>query len=153
LISLTKSACWSLKTGQVSTQATALASIPIRQPARVALAAQSIDSRHPFLYHKTTQRQVYEAARASQPDADDVLLWNERGEVTESTIANVVVQFDRKLVTPPIPCGLLPGVYRDWLLAQGAIHEDVITLESLQRADRLYLINSVRKWLDVEVLI
>jgi para-aminobenzoate synthetase / 4-amino-4-deoxychorismate lyase len=136
------------QTGVITTQATPLAHIPLRQPLPLAVADQPINSRQPFLYHKTTRRQIYEAARAAHPDAADVLLWNERGEVTESTIANVVVQFGQKLVTPPVSCGLLPGVYRAWLLEQHVIREEIITLDALKQGDKLYLINSVRKWLN-----
>ena len=45
-----------------------------------------------FLYHKTTRRQVYERALKAVPGCDDVLLVNDENEVTESTIANVVVR-------------------------------------------------------------
>src|SRR5262245_2906453 len=67
---------------------------PETRPWRVGFAHAPIDARDPFILHKTTRRQVYESARRSHPDLDDVLLWNEKGEVTESTIANVVVEID-----------------------------------------------------------
>lgn len=38
--------------------------------------------------------------------ADDVLLWNERGEITETCAANIVVQFGDDFFTPPVECGL-----------------------------------------------
>src|SRR5688572_2451273 len=43
---------------------------------RVALASGAIDSNDGFLRYKTTQRDVYDHARAHRPDVDDVLLWN-----------------------------------------------------------------------------
>jgi para-aminobenzoate synthetase/4-amino-4-deoxychorismate lyase len=137
--------------GTVDMRATPLDQIPIRQPVRVAFAAQPIDLNDPFLYHKTTHRQVYEAARASRPGYDDVLLWNECGEVTESTIANVVIEMDGALVTPPVSCGLLPGAHRAWLLEQSTIRERVIRLDELRDGQRIFLINSVRKWIDAVV--
>lgn len=112
----------------------------------LAIAKDPVDSKDLFLYHKTTNRSVYEKAKADFPDADDVLLFNERGEVTESCIANVVVELDRRKVTPPVSCGLLAGTFRDELLEQGEIEEGVVTLEDLNRADSVWLINSVRKW-------
>jgi para-aminobenzoate synthetase/4-amino-4-deoxychorismate lyase len=57
----------------------------------VALAQQPIDSADVFLYHKTSRRVVYDAARMARPDCGDVILWNERGEITESCSANVVI--------------------------------------------------------------
>ena len=110
------------------------------------LAKAPVDSGDVFLYHKTTNRSVYEKAKADFPEADDVLLFNERGEVTESTIANVVVELDGRKVTPPVSCGLLPGTFRDELLAGGEIEERIITLDDLKRASAIWLINSVRKW-------
>ena len=98
------------------------------------------------MYHKTTHRAVYEQARQSAGGADDVLLWNRRGELTESTIANVVIEKDGKRLTPPIESGLLPGVFRGWLLDRGEIDERVVMLDEIKSADRFFLINSVRKW-------
>jgi para-aminobenzoate synthetase / 4-amino-4-deoxychorismate lyase len=121
-------------------------------PVRVRLATEPVDSGDRFLYHKTTNRRVYERARAARPEADDVLLWNERGEVTESTIANLVVQVDRDMLTPPVDNGLLPGVFRGWLLDQGVVRETVVTQEMLRQADRLFLINSVRRWREAVLL-
>ena len=60
-----------------------------RHARAVRAAARSIPS-DVFLFHKTTNRAVYERAR--RPDCDDVILWNPAGEVTETTIANLVVE-------------------------------------------------------------
>jgi para-aminobenzoate synthetase/4-amino-4-deoxychorismate lyase len=117
-----------------------------RHPWRLKLAPTPANSRDLFLYHKTTRRDVYESARAAAPDADDVLLWNERGEVTESTIANLVVERDDGLVTPRLRCGLLAGVFRDWLLESRQVREAVVTVDEAMSARRLYLVNSVRRW-------
>lgn len=117
-------------------------------PVRLRLAPTPLDPANPFLYHKTTNRQIYDSARAACPDCDDVLLWNSRGEITEACIANVVVQLDGELLTPPVSCGLLPGTFRAYLLDQGKVRERVITRETLARCTRIYLVNSVRKWRD-----
>ena len=116
------------------------------EPARIKLSPHPIDSCNPFLYHKTTHRQVYETAQASCPDCDDVLLWNEREEITETCIANVVVELAGRLITPPVKSGLLIGTSRDWLLDRGIIEEEVITLDEIRQARKIFLINSVRKW-------
>ncbi|MCJ7545637.1 MAG: aminotransferase class IV, partial [Deltaproteobacteria bacterium] len=85
------------------------------------------------------------------PGYADVILWNEKGEATESCIANIVVELDGELYTPPIPCGLLPGTYRAYLLEQGKIGERVIKKEALARSPHIYLVNSVRKEREVVV--
>jgi para-aminobenzoate synthetase/4-amino-4-deoxychorismate lyase len=118
----------------------------------LAIAKRPIDSGDLFLYHKTTNRAVYERAKADFPDADDVLLFNERGEVTESTIANVVIELDGRKVTPPVSCGLLAGVLRDSLLESGEITEQIVMRDDLKRASTVWLINSVRKWRRAELV-
>jgi para-aminobenzoate synthetase/4-amino-4-deoxychorismate lyase len=116
---------------------------------RVAFASTPIDSRDPFLANKTTHREVYDTARRARPDVDDVLLSNERGEITEATLANVVAEIDGVRYTPPLACGLLGGVFRGELLASGQIHERVLTQADVTSASRIWLINSVREWVDV----
>lgn len=119
-------------------------------PTRIGLAKTPIDSNDRFLYHKTTRREVYQQALAERPGCEDVLLWNEHGEVTEACIANLVVELDGELYTPPIESGLLPGTYRDWLLQQGKVKERLVHLEDLERCTRLYLVNSVRGMWEID---
>lgn len=111
---------------------------------RVTLAARPVDAGDRFLFHKTTNRAVYESARVV--GFDEVVLWNGDGEVTEATTANIVAELGGRRVTPPVRCGLLPGTYREELLATGQIEEAVILVDDLRRAERLWLINSVYEW-------
>lgn len=135
------------ESGAITLQATPL-SHPDRSSklTRMKLASKPVDSADVFLFHKTTHRSVYDDALRDAGDCDDVVLCNERGEITESTIANIVVVIDGKKFTPPVACGLLAGTFRAELVAKGEISERVITLAQLQQAERLYLINSVRGW-------
>jgi para-aminobenzoate synthetase/4-amino-4-deoxychorismate lyase len=114
------------------------------RPLKVALAEEPVDTSDRFLYHKTTHRDVYARALAAHPGTDDVVLWNEHGEITEACNANVVVEIDARRFTPPVPCGLLAGTYRRWMLENGLVAERVITRDELLRADRMWLVNSVR---------
>jgi para-aminobenzoate synthetase/4-amino-4-deoxychorismate lyase len=120
-------------------------------PARLRLARDPVNSSDPFLYHKTTRREVYETAKQVFPDYDDVLLWNERGEITESCVANVVVEIEGSLFTPPVDSGLLAGTFRAALIEQGTIRERVLMVDDVRRFSKLHLINSVRKWRDAIV--
>jgi para-aminobenzoate synthetase/4-amino-4-deoxychorismate lyase len=113
---------------------------------RLGLAKEAVDSDDVFLYHKTTHRAVYQQARAGRPDCDDVLLWNQRGELTETTTANVVLSLDGRLVTPPVASGLLAGVLRAELLEIGAVQEQVLRVDDLARCQAIYLVNSLRGW-------
>ena len=112
----------------------------------LAIADRPVDTNNPFLYHKTTNRSVYQQFQQSNTSHDDLILWNERQEVTETCIYNLVVQKDGELLTPPVECGLLPGTMRAYLLEQQKIKEAVIKLADIQQCEAIYLINSVRKW-------
>jgi para-aminobenzoate synthetase/4-amino-4-deoxychorismate lyase len=114
------------------------------RPVHLGLAAQPVNSNDVYLYHKTTWRKVYEAALATCPDCDDVSLWNERDELTETCVGNLVAQIGGELFTPPVECGLLEGVYRAHLLAQGIVHERVIRKIELPSCERVFVVNSVR---------
>jgi para-aminobenzoate synthetase/4-amino-4-deoxychorismate lyase len=119
---------------------------PCEEPLRAGLATEAVDTNDRFLFHKTTNRVVYEQALASRSDCEDVILWNENGEVTESTIANVVVVIGDDYFTPPLASGLLAGTFREELLANGKIRERVIYRDELKQAREIYLINSVQRW-------
>ena len=118
----------------------------------LGIATEPIDIHDTFLYHKTTKRDFYNRVRQAHPNYDDVLLWNERKEITESCIANVVVKFNGKLLTPPVNSGLLAGTFRAYLLESKEITEAVIKLEDLSRCEAIYLINSVRKWQKTKII-
>ncbi|HEX6199973.1 MAG TPA: aminotransferase class IV, partial [Thermoanaerobaculia bacterium] len=140
--------------GAVSLEASPLGRT--RRPWRVALAAEPVDPADRFLCHKTTRREVYEralsAGRRHRPGLDDVLLWNPAGELTESTIANLVLRLDGELVTPPAAAGLLPGTLRAELLARGRIREATLRPDDLARAEGIYLINSLRGWIPARLV-
>lgn len=122
---------------------------PLKSPWRVAVASQPVDESDLFLYHKTTHRNIYDRFRRAHSDADDVLLWNRQGELTESTMANLALDIKGRRYTPPVRCGLLGGVFRAHLLKRGLLHERVLTLADLHRADRVWLFNAVRGWIPV----
>jgi para-aminobenzoate synthetase/4-amino-4-deoxychorismate lyase len=115
-----------------------------------ALARQAVNSQDPFLFHKTTYRQVYEQQKRASYDT--TLLYNEHGELTECLTANVVLRQNETWLTPARSCGLLAGVYRQELLETGAIQEAILTLEDLKTADEVFQINSVRLWTRLAIL-
>ena len=114
------------------------------EPTRVVLADAPIDPSDPFLFHKTTNRAQYERAQGTA--REEVILWNPQRQVTESAIANIVIERDGRKITPPVECGLLAGTFRAELLARGEIQEGSVTIDELRAAPRFWLINSVREW-------
>ena len=121
-------------------------------PVKVGFARTPVDRESVWLYHKTTQRELYERARAERPDCDEVILWYERGEVTEGTMTNVVVDRDGTRVTPRVASGLLPGTFRAELLANQEVEEAVVTKAQLRTAPRLWVVNSVHGWRQAELV-
>ena len=110
----------------------------------VSLAKNPVQSENIFLYHKTTQREVYEKAEGENLNSDDVILWNEEGNLTESTIANIILNIEGSWVTPSTNCGLLRGVYRESMLENGLIEERKIHKSEIADLSEITLINSVR---------
>ncbi|MEZ5873981.1 MAG: aminodeoxychorismate synthase component I [Hyphomicrobiales bacterium] len=116
---------------------------------RFVISDQPIDEKDPFFYHKTTRRQFYDREMERQKaltGCDEVVFLNKRGELTEGTRTNLFVDLDGRLFTPALACGLLPGTLREELLdlPRAAASEAVLTPADLERADRIYLGNSVR---------
>jgi para-aminobenzoate synthetase / 4-amino-4-deoxychorismate lyase len=117
-------------------------------PYRVALSPVTVSSRDPFVRHKTTHRAFRDAEldKAKGAGFDEVLFLNERGEVTEGAITNVFAEIGGRLLTPPVSCGLLGGVFRQRVLADRSrqASERILFPEDLERAGRIFLANSVR---------
>jgi para-aminobenzoate synthetase/4-amino-4-deoxychorismate lyase len=126
---------------------------PDNAPVRAALARQSIDPHNIFLYHSTSNRQIYDDALPVVPEVDEILLWNEKGELTESCTSNLVVKKNDQYYTPPVTCGLLPGTYRSSLIQQGELSERTLTIEQLSDYTEIYLINSRVGWRQVNLVV
>jgi para-aminobenzoate synthetase/4-amino-4-deoxychorismate lyase len=123
-----------------------------KEPLKVTLADEPLNKDNPFLYHKTTNRAIYDQFRKKFPHVFDVLLFNEDGELTEFMNGNVVLEIDGIFWTPSIHSGLLAGTYRESLIKEGKIHEKVLTVSDLKKCSKIWFINSVRKWLEVELV-
>tara|TARA_R110002094_G_scaffold29093_7_gene42073 strand:- start:1079 stop:1654 length:576 start_codon:yes stop_codon:yes gene_type:complete len=111
---------------------------------RVGISDVVLKSDNPWLSVKTSERSIYDTARAGLVDLDEVLFLNERGEVCEGTITNVFADLGDGLVTPPVSCGCLPGVLRGEMLASGDAREGVLTLDDLRTAKGVFVGNSLR---------
>ena len=108
--------------------------------------SKPIASTSVYRFHKTTARRPYRERQEMHAGVDEVLLVNERGELTEGTWRNVAVQFGGTWVTPPLASGCLPGVLRQVLIDEGALAEEVVMVDDLTGADGLALLSSIHGW-------
>lgn len=109
-------------------------------------ATERLRSDDPLLAHKTTRRDAYDRARAeaAAAGADEAILCNERGELCEGAFTSLFLRRAETLLTPPLACGLLPGILRAELLEAGRAREAVLTLDDLEGAEAIYMGNSLR---------
>lgn len=121
---------------------------------RVTVSENKIDSKHPLLKHKTTYRPWYESSveRIKDGVIYDEIFFNEKNELTEGARSNVIVQIGGKFFTPPLESGLLNGILRSKMIAQGVLFEKKITKEELLSAENVYCINSVRGMKKVDIV-
>jgi len=134
--------------GKIQIEATLLTDVShSREPLRVCIAHERTDPRDRFLFHKTTHRQLYNhiyAAALSKGFAEALFL-NTRGEITEGAADNILIEKAGCWYTPPLDCGVLPGVYRRYLLSSRSdMEEKILTLDDLKAADGVYICNAVR---------
>ena len=116
--------------------------------ARVAIARHAMPSHNVFLFHQTSRQEAFaDRAWASiVVPADDVILINERDEVTQTTTSNVAVLIDGRWCTPPVESGCLAGVYRQSLIEKGMLEVRPISVAQLVAAEEIALLSSVRGW-------
>jgi para-aminobenzoate synthetase/4-amino-4-deoxychorismate lyase len=105
------------------------------------------------MFHKTTTRPwFHDAAQLiAKCGLFDVVFKNSKGEITEGSRSNVFIQKGKMLFTPPVRCGLLPGVLRGNLIRRGKCTEAVLSVSDLKEADAIYCGNSVRGLVEVKL--
>ncbi|MCC2594922.1 aminotransferase class IV [Pusillimonas sp. MFBS29] len=122
------------------------------QPVLLAMQAEALQADHHWLRHKTTHRPWYDATQAwltENPAFFDIVYCNVRDEVCEASRSNVYIQdASGRWLTPPLSCGLLPGVQRQVLLDRGLVAEAVISRRDFLEAPAIRVSNALRGWLD-----
>jgi len=136
--------------GQVFVEVSDLERVP--QMAKVVMSQKKVSKDNPYLYHKTTQRQLYEQeyAWAKKQGFYEVVFSNKEKQITEGSFTNIFIEKAGVLYTPPLSSGLLPGTFREQLLKEKKVFEKVLYPEDLVEADAIYIGNSVRGLIRVE---
>jgi para-aminobenzoate synthetase/4-amino-4-deoxychorismate lyase len=111
---------------------------PLSERLALIWADTRLSSDAPLLRHKTSMRERYDAAveQALVQQAFDALFCNEYGQVCEGARSNVFVREGNRLLTPPIRCGLLPGVFREAMIESGEACEAILTVGDIKAASR-----------------
>lgn len=124
------------------------------QPVQLKLASSPMANaiaQGDWVRFKTTRRAHYEAYQPQDPSVFDTVLYNENRQITECTRGNIAMRLDGCWVTPPLSCGLLPGVGRALALSQARVLEQVVTLDDLPRVTDWAFVNSLRGWLEARL--
>ncbi len=116
---------------------------------RITVSQTSTHSKDIFLQHKTDFRPYYQV---DYTHIFDEIFFNEKGELTEGSRSNVLIQQGGKLYTPPLECGLLSGIYRQKMLDEGACEEKILYLDDVLQAEKIYCVNSVRGIHEVKLI-
>lgn len=118
----------------------------------VQMADTAFEEDPDFVRHKTTWRPGYDAAAPKDSTVFDTLLWNTAGELTEFTKGNLALLIQGQWFTPPLRCGLLPGIRRNAMVQEGLLQERILLKEDLHRADAILFINALRGCLPVRLV-
>jgi len=119
----------------------------------VAISKHKTDPAAIFLYHKTTNRSLYDSEYNYYrlKGYYEVIFLNQRNEFTEGSISNIIVQINKKYYTPPIASGLLPGIFREYLIKKKRVREKILKWKDLKKAEKIYVCNSVRGLTEVKI--
>ena len=111
----------------------------------LGLSETILNSSDPWLLHKSSNRALYDAERATLPDGiDEFIYLNERNEVCEGTITNIFVKKAGQWLTPPLSSGCLPGVLRRKKIEDGSCKVKIVTFSDLHDAEKIIVGNALR---------
>lgn len=86
---------------------------------------------------------ILQKRAATARGIDEPLFLNTKGQVAEGATSNIFAVIQGEVVTPPVSCGLLPGVMRDFALRVTGAKERPLSPEELMQADEAFLTNSL----------
>lgn len=98
-----------------------------------------------FTYHKTLNYGdcLFEKRRAKARGIDEPVFLNMKGEICEGASTNIFFVKDAGLYTPPVNCGLLPGIMRNYVLEHYPVTERVILPQEAASFDEMFVTNSL----------
>jgi len=136
------------KKGKVEVEWQILKNLKFKGKNQVILSKAKTDPHNVFLYHKTTNRNLYDSEyrKALNNGFCEVIFTNKKGEITEGAISNIFILKDGIYFTPPVSAGLLDGIYRRYFIKANCkkVIEKSLFFQDLLKADKIFICNSVR---------
>lgn len=145
------------KDGAVEISSSVLKNFNDNKIKKIIFSKKIIDNKNVFLYHKTTNRKLYddEYLKYRKRGFFDVLFLNKNGQVSEGAISNIIIKKGKYYYTPPIKSGLLNGIYRQYLLKGQPfpLKEKILFKQDINRAEKIFLCNSVKGLVEVKLCV
>lgn len=113
----------------------------------LAFAPNCVNSNNVYLYHKTSIREHF----PQLTEGKECINFNQNDEITEFVNGNIALFINHQWVTPKISSGLLSGTMRQFYLSHRQLLEKTITKADILKAEKIAFINSVRKWIDIDM--
>ena len=125
----------------------------ILTPIKIKLSCYKTNPNDTFLYHKTTQRRLYDKERmkAQREGFFEVIFLNKNSELTEGSITNIFIVKNSLFYTPSLTSGLLAGTLREYLIKEKKVKETKLYLKDLLEAEKVYIGNSLRGLLEADI--
>lgn len=86
---------------------------------------------------------ILEKRRAAAMGIDELVFCNSKGELCETTASNLFFRSGSTVYTPPVSCGLLPGVLRRYLMERFPVTETILHPEDVAQMEECFVTNSL----------
>ncbi len=79
---------------------------------------------------------------------DDAIMLNSKGNISCATVANIFIDIDGKIITPPLSDGALAGIMRQNIIdmaenTTNQVKQSTIKIDDLYKADEIFITNSL----------
>lgn len=100
-------------------------------------------SRMTYIKSLSYNENLYEYNKANKEGFNEVVFLNIYGNIAEGATSNIFIIKDKKIYTPKISDGILPGVVRNWVIENFKVCEKHLNKKDLYSADEVFITNSV----------
>jgi len=108
----------------------------------------------PLTYHKSLaySQNILEKQKATKEGILDFIFCNTKGYITEGSTCNIFFIKDKKIFSPSIESGLLPGIIRSYVISKYKVEELLISKDFIENTDECFVTNSLMGIMPVRAL-